>query len=198
DIDFPTALHTGDSATLELFYHGQPLQMAGDFGGFYWTGSYAFNIGVSFLSTPPCFGKVWFPCFDNFSVRSRFEYFVTTDSSRKAFCNGILLDSSSTGGANTWHWKLTGNIPSYLASVTVGPYLTLTDTVNAMNGTIPVQLGVAASDTATFNHFFQHLHNDFHNLERHWGPYRWNRVGYCIVPFDAGAMEHTTNISFMQ
>ena len=198
DIDFSAALNNGDSATLRIFYNGHPLQVSGDFGGFYWTGSYAFNIGVSFLADPHCYGKVWFPCFDNFTVRSNYEYFITTDSVKKAFCNGLLLDSSSSPGIKTWHWKLRENIPSYLASVTVGPYLTLIDTVNGANGTIPVQLGVAASDTATFNHFFQHLHNDFHNLEKHWGPYRWERVGYCIVPFDAGAMEHATNISFMQ
>ena len=69
-------------------------------------------------------------------------------------------------------------------------------TVNAANGNLPIVLADIASDTANLNHFFQHLHQAFHNLENHWGPYPWDRVGYCIVPFSAGAMEHTTNISF--
>ncbi|MDB5284010.1 MAG: hypothetical protein JWO06_3085 [Bacteroidota bacterium] len=198
DIHFPNALNTGDSATLRIYYNGSPLQMAGDFGGFFWTATYAFNIGVSFLADPPCFGKVWFPCFDNFTVRSNFEYYITTDITKKAFCNGLLLDSSSNATTNTWHWKLKENIPSYLASVTVGPYVTLADTVNTANGNIPIQIGAAVSDTASVKHLFQHLHDDVHNLEKHWGPYRWERVGYCIVPFDAGALEHATNISFMQ
>src|SRR5581483_7587388 len=103
--------------------HGHPLQLAGDFGGFYWTSTDAFNIGVSFLSDPHNFGKVWIPCFDNFTVRSYYEYHVTTRSIDKAFCNCTLLESAQVGSTNLWHWKLDENIPSYLASVTVASYV---------------------------------------------------------------------------
>jgi hypothetical protein len=31
---------------------------------------YAFNLGVGFAADPHNFGRVWFPCFDNFVERS--------------------------------------------------------------------------------------------------------------------------------
>jgi aminopeptidase N len=196
NIDFQTTLNQGDSATVEVYYHGRPLQIAGDFGGFYWLSSAAYNIGVSFKSDPNNFGKCWFPCFDNFQVRSNYEYYVSTPNTDKAFCNGLLLDSTVNQFKTTWHWKLKESIPSYLASTTVSHFLTITDTVNGINGTIPIEIGVTPADTVQLRKQFIHLHQAFHNLEAHWGPYPWERIGYTIVPFNAGAMEHATNITF--
>ena len=82
-----------------------------------------------------------------------------------------------------------------LAAISVAPYITFYDTVNAMLGNLPLIKASAASDTAPINHFFVHLHEAFHNLESHWGPYRWDKIGYCFVPNAPSAMEHATNIS---
>ncbi len=197
DINLLATLNINDSATVEIFYHGNPFHAASDFGGFYWTGAYAFNIGVSFLADPHNYGRVWFPCFDNFEERSFFEFYVTTKNTYKAFCNGIMQGVTTIANKKIWHWKLNQEIPSYLASVAVSDYSTVNDTVNGINGTIPVQLAVNAGDTTTLKDLFIHLHNAFHIQETLWGPYQWDRVGYCIVPFNAGAMEHATNIGFM-
>jgi aminopeptidase N len=90
DINLLFYLNTNDTATVQVFYHGNPYRAANDFGGFYWTGTHAFNIGVSFLADPHNYGRVWFPCFDNFETRSLYEFYVTTKSNHKAFCNGIM------------------------------------------------------------------------------------------------------------
>ncbi len=198
NVNLLTTLNTGDSATVRVYYHGHPLQLSGDFGGFYWDATYAFNIGVSFLADPHTYGRVWFPCFDNFTERSFYEFFVTTKNIHKAFCNGLLLGvTPAAGNTQIWHWKLGQDIPSYLASVAVSDYQTLSDTVNGQLGTLPVQLAARANDTAAMKSLFVHLHDAFHIQENAWGPYKWDRVGYCIVPFNAGAMEHATNIGFM-
>lgn len=198
NVYFFNTLNNGDSATLRIFYHGKPLQENGDFGGFYWNATYAFNIGVSFLADPHTYGRVWFPCFDNFEERSYYEFWVTTKDNHKAFCNGLLLDVATNANTKIWHWKLGQDIPSYLASVAVSDYATLIDTVQGMMGTVPIELAARASDTTALKNLFVHLPEAFHEQEGHWGPYLWDRVGYCIVPFNAGAMEHATNIAFMQ
>lgn len=198
NINLLNTFNTGDSSTIRIYYHGHPLQVNGDFGGFYWTGTYAFNIGVSFLADPHTYGRVWFPCFDNFEQRSYYEYFVTTKSNHKAFCNGLLQGVTPSGANQVWHWKLGQPIQSYLASVAVAPYATLEDTVQGQLGTLPVELAAIPTDTTALKSLFVHLNDAFHIQENAWGPYRWDRVGYCIVPFNAGAMEHATNISFMQ
>jgi hypothetical protein len=197
-IPLTPSFNTGDSATLDIYYHGHPLQMPGDFGGFYWDNTYAFNIGISFLATPHNYGRVWFPCYDNFVERSLYEFYVTTDSSRKAFCNGIMQGMNVVGNKKVWHWKLGQEIQSYLASVTVSDYTTLIDNYVGLTGNVPVELGVRPPDTTLLKNSFINLESAFHTYEDRFGPYQFDRVGYCIVPFTAGAMEHACNISYMR
>jgi aminopeptidase N len=139
-IRFPQSLNIHQNATIQVCYHGTPYQNPADFGGFYWNATYAFNIGVSFLANPPNYGKVWFPCFDNFVERSKFQFSITTDSTQAAFCNGILDSSSTNGNTKLWHWSLHEEIPSYLAGIAVSDYQTLSDTVIGANGVIPIRL----------------------------------------------------------
>ncbi len=195
---FPAPLNQNDTASLRIFYHGTPVQEAGDFGGFYWTTSQAFNIGVSFLANPHNYGRVWFPCFDNFTERSLYEFVVTTKDIHKAFCNGMLINSSINGNTKTWHWKLGQEIPSYLASMAVTTYQTLLDTVHSIGGIRQIQIAARASDTTAVKNKFINLRSAFHIYEELWGEYQWDRVGYCMIPFNAGAMEHATNTGFMQ
>ena len=197
-IHFPVSLQKNNAAILQVYYHGKPIQMNGDFGGFYWTNLYAFNIGVSFQEDPHSYGRVWFPCFDNFKQRSLFEFEITTKNIHRAFCNGILQSEISNGSNKIWTWKLNQAIPAYLASVTVSQYEVLYDSVQGLNGTIPIQLAARANDTAKVKQLFTNLPNALHIYEGLFGAYLWDRIGYCIVPFNAGAMEHATNISFMQ
>ncbi|MCS6933784.1 MAG: M1 family aminopeptidase [Chitinophagales bacterium] len=198
DINLLTTLNTGDSITVTVFYRGKPLQVSGDFGGFYWNNMYAFNIGVSFLSEPHNYGRVWFPCIDNFRQRSYYEFEITTKNIHKAFCNGVLISETNAGPNKVWRWKLHQPIPTYLASVAVSQYETVKDTVQGLQGVKEIILAARASDTFSMKNLFVHLPDAFHLYEELFGPYQWDRVGYCIVPFSAGAMEHATNIAFMQ
>ena len=198
-ISLPSSMSIYQQQTVSIFYHGTPIQMPGDFGGFYWDNLYAFNIGVSFLAEPHNYGKVWFPCFDNFVERCTFHFAVTTDSSRRAMCNGhfdsVSIDPSHS---QTWYWTMADSIPSYLASMSVSNYAVLQDTIAALNGTLPIMLAARPSDTTNLKRSFTHLKNAISIFENRFGPYEFNRVGYCVVPFTAGAMEHATNISYMQ
>jgi aminopeptidase N len=197
-VTFPTVLNKNQTALLQVFYRGKPLQMPGDFGGFYWTNLYAFNIGVTFTDDPHSYGRVWFPCFDNFRQRSYYEFEVTTKNVHRAFCNGILQNEVSVAQNKIWYWKLNQAIPAYLASLAVSQYEVLIDTVQGLTGAKSIQLAARASDTAKLKNLFVHLPDAFYIYENLFGAYLWDRVGYCIVPFNAGAMEHATNIAFMQ
>lgn len=197
-INFPIALAKNTIAVLQVFYHGKPLQIAADFGGFYWTNLYAFNIGVSFKDDPHSYGRVWFPCFDNFRQRSLYQFQIITKNTHKALCNGILQSEIDSGQNKIWTWQLNQRIPSYLASVAVSQYEILRDTVHGLNGVKEILLAARANDTTKLKNLFVNLPEAFHIYENLFGPYLWDRVGYCIVPFNAGAMEHATNIAFMQ
>jgi hypothetical protein len=197
-INLPVTLSVGQKQTISIFYHGHPIQMPGDFGGFYWDDQYAFNIGVSFLASPHNYGKVWFPCFDNFVERCTYHFAITTDHKRRAMCNGNQDTMAiSANGNKTWYWTMSDPIPSYLVSMTVSDYIVLTDSYKGIARNIPIMLAARAADTANLKKSFIHLKDALAIFEKRFGPYQWNRVGYCLVPFSAGAMEHATNISYM-
>lgn len=198
-ISFPPK-NINDTTFATIFYHGQPKQDPSTWGGFYFdnTGGaqYAYNMGVGFQSKPHNFGRVWFPCFDNFIERSRYEFHITTDSVRKAYCNGMLLSENFHAGKRTVHWYLKDPIPSYLVSVSAANYAQVTRQFPLMNGNVPVYLVATPPDTTAMKNGFVNLQNCLNYFENAYGPYQWDRIGYCSVPFNAGAMEHATNISY--
>ena len=199
-INFTTPKNTNDTSVITVFYHGQPQGDPAGWGGFYFdnTGGaqYAYNLGVGFGAKPHNYGRVWFPCFDNFVERSKYEFNITNDSIRKSFCNGELISDVITGNKRTRKWVLNEEIPTYLASVSVAKYKQVNWLVNTLNGVKPITLASVAGDTTSMKNGFVHLKNCINGFENYYGPYEWNRFGYTLVPFNAGAMEHATNIAY--
>ncbi len=196
-IELNTAMQSGDSASLQIAYHGQPVKDVTGWGGFYFQGNYAYNLGVGFGANPHPYGRVWFPCLDNFTERFSMEQFITTQSGYTAVCGGVLIDTvHQNNGAITWHWKLDEPVPSYLQSVAVAPYTLWRDTFTGWQDTIPIMIAGLAGDTGKIAGSFVHLDDALHTFEKAYGPYRWPRVGYVMVPFNSGAMEHATNIAY--
>jgi hypothetical protein len=194
NIALNTALNINDSAVATIFYHGAPITDA-TWGGFYFTGVYAFNMGVGFNSQPHVIGRYLFPCFDNFVEHCPYEFYVTTSLTDVAACNGTLVDSSiNTNNKIVWHWKITEPIPSYLVSVAIAPYVFIKKNLTSIAGNTEAIIACLPADTNKVNGSFANLQKSFTMLENHFGKYAWPKVGYSLVPFGAGAMEHATNI----
>lgn len=197
-VNLPASYNTTDTLNLNVFYHGKPQGDPSGWGGFYFSGNYAFNLGVGFGANPHNYGRVWFPCFDNFVEKSLYDFNITTDVSKKAYCNGELINDVVNGSLRTRSWKLEKEIPSYLASVAVADYTQVNWTASVTSGTVPVILAARAADTTALKAGFVNLLSAVSGFENYYGPYVWNRVGYCLVPFNSGAMEHATNIAYPQ
>ncbi|MCB2219910.1 MAG: T9SS type A sorting domain-containing protein [Bacteroidetes bacterium] len=185
-------ISSGENVAASIYYHGQPFHE--DWGGFHWSGGYAFNLGVGFVSIPHNLGKTWFPCIDDFRDRATYELYVTVDNALDAVGGGVLQEVVINGdGTHTYHWKLDQTIPTYLASVAVGDYARWTGTFNGINGDIPIGIWVKPQDSSKVDGTFQHLDEMMALFEEKFGPYRWDRIGY--VGTGIGAMEHVTNIA---
>lgn len=184
----------GEIVAVEVHYHGVPFHEG--WGGFHWSGQYAFNLGVGFESDPHNLGKAWFPCIDDFHDRAVYEIFTTVSYPKIAVCGGTLMEVIGNGnGTRTYHWKINDDIPTYLASVAVGEYINKPSSFTSITGEeIPIGIYVRPSDTAKVNGTFQTLVPILGAFEQYFGPYRWERVGY--VGTALGAMEHSTNIAF--
>lgn len=200
-IPAPAGTQLGDTITVEVYYQGRPHQDA-SFGGFYFSGSNVFNIGVGFNSNPVHLGHVWIPSNDNFTDRAYFDFHIRAGSGLIAACNGAL-DSTTThpDGSATWHWHLRDNIPVYLAGMSVAPYLRLRDWYVSVNGdSIPFDIYGVASDTTNAKLQSQNMKDGMLAFEQRFGYYRWERLGYVIVAMPTslaiGAMEHATNIVY--
>ncbi|WP_317899327.1 M1 family aminopeptidase [Aurantibacillus circumpalustris] len=199
-VNFTTPKNTTDTSIFTVYYHGIPQIDGTGWGGFYFDNAqnaqYAYNLGVGFGAKPHNYGRVWFPCFDNFVERSKYEFNITSDSTRRAYCNGQLMSDFVTANKRTRKWVLNEEVPTYIVNVALANYTQVNWTVNTLTGIKPITLVGVASDTTAMKTGFANLKNCITGFENYFGPYKWNRFGYCLVPFNSGAMEHATNISY--
>lgn len=194
-VNLPTDLGINDTATITINYSGQP-EKDPRWGGFFFNGEYAFNMGVGMGSVPHNFGRVWFPCVDNFTDRATYTFSITTDNDFVAACGGVLESEVRHGDSTTWNWKLNQTIPTYLASVAVGKYVFVKYTFQGVNQNYPIWLAAIPADTVKLKNSFTRLNTALQCFESRFGPHQFDRVGYAAVPFDAGAMEHAANIAY--
>lgn len=191
-INLTQALNSGDSTQVTVYYHGHPQEDNSGFGGFSFQGStYAFNIGVGFEANPHTYGRVWFPCVDNFTDRATYGFHIRVLNNYKAMCNGELASVIANGDATyTYNWEMHNAIPTYLAGMAVAPFYI----IQRIYHNIPVSIAVLPNDTINTLSTFQNLENCVGTYVDRYGPYQWNKIGYVAVPFTAGAMEHSTSI----
>ncbi len=198
-VDFIQPLDSGEIDSLTVYYRGSPQTDPSGFGGFYFQGQYAYNIGVGFAANPHNYGRVWHPCFDNFVERATYDIETITAPGSVSFSNGyIYSDSIAPNNKQIRRWRMEEEIPSYLACVGVAPYAEVNQiyTSNLNGSQIPVVLAALPQDTINLKNSFVHLFDAMDVYETSFGPYRWNKVGYTIVPFNGGAMEHATCIMY--
>lgn len=186
----------GDTLEICVWYHGRPYSER--FGGFYFSGEYAFNMGVCIEHIPHTAGKTWFPCVDAFTDKATYTYQIRTAPNHRAACGGRLADSTMLADSSiVWTWEQRKPIPTYLASVAAGPYLAYRDTFRSIDGrSIPIEINAHPSAIGKVPGSFARLKAITGLFETLFGPYPFGRIGYVTVPFSSGAMEHAGNIAY--
>lgn len=192
-ITLPFFMMPYDTTSVSIFYQGVPHSES--WGGFHFSGQYAFNLGVGFVSKPPNLGKAWFPCKDDFFDRALYDFHIRVSDTKKAVCGGLLQSVTPQGdGTHTFHWKMDFAIPTYLASVVVGDYVEVSDTFSGIDRDIPISIHVRPADQWKVAGSFANLKTIMANLENRFGPYPFERIGYTGTSL--GAMEHAGNIAY--
>lgn len=195
-INFPSALNQNDSNTVTVFYKGIPATDP-TWGGFYFQSGYAYNMGVGFQVDPHNFGRAWFPCFDNFVERSKFAFNIITTADKNAWCNGNLIGRTNLPNNKVLNqFKLEEEIPTYLASVAISNYVVVNRNHAGLNGNIPVRLVSLAADTNNMKASMINLPQAIEAFEDNYGSHPFSSIGFVVVPFTGGAMEHATNIAY--
>jgi len=197
-INLLNVINTGNKDSLQVFYHGTPQGDPSNWGGFYFQGNYAYNLGVGFAADPHNYGRVWHPCFDNFVERATYSFILKTPNGLKGYANGLLTSSINNGTHNINTWNLNQEIPTYLACIASAPYTHVNQTYlsTLFGNSIPVMLVAEQNDTTNLKNSFTNLFGAISGFEESYGPYLWDKVGYHLVPFSSGAMEHATQIAY--
>jgi len=197
NIQLENSYQTNDNFSLNIYYHGNGHTDDDGWGGYLSSLGYAYNLGVSMSADPHVYGRVWYPCVDNFTDKATYEFNITCQDSRTAICGGTLTNEIDNGdGTKTFTWLLDRETPTYLTSIAVGNYQVYRDTFQGIMGEIPVAIYARSSEIANVPGSFAHLEDIFHIYENRFGAYHWSRVGYVGVPFNGGAMEHAENIAY--
>ena len=195
EIALNQSLYKEDSVEATVYYHGSPFIDPSGWGGFHFSGDYAFNMGVGFNSIPHNLGKAWFACIDDFRDRAYYDVFITVPSNHKAISGGLLVEKKENmNRTTTWHWKTYYTLPTYLISVTTGEYENINDTYRGVERIIPITLFCLPRDIAKVEGTFINLKKLLRIYEDHFGPYPFERVGFTATA--QGAMEHASNISY--
>lgn len=196
-VNFETAPVADQPFDLNVYYHGVPQKDPSGWGGFYFSGNYAFNMGCGFQDVPHNYGRVWFPCNDNFTDKAKYTTIITTQSENTAISSGELVDvqTDEESGKTTYRWNLTQEVPTYLQSVAVGPYYHHYHVYHGISRDIPVDIYGYPTDSAKISESFYRLDTTLRVYENLFGEYPWQRIGYVLVNFSSGAMEHVGNIS---
>lgn len=186
----------GDTQFVRVYYHGTPIRDE-SWGGYFITDDFAFNVGVGMGMIPPTIGRVWFPCLDDFKNKATYTFTIRTDSDKRAVCNGVLTDSLTLDDSTkVWRWELPYPIATYVTACAVGNFQIYIDTVHGLERIIPIEIYAPASVIQNVPATFVNLKEVVHIFENLYGPYAWQRVGYTVVPFGQGAMEHVDNICY--
>ncbi|MEA3450500.1 MAG: M1 family metallopeptidase, partial [Bacteroidota bacterium] len=197
-LNFKNNLSKKDTVSVSIFYYGSPKKDA-YWGGFYFSSKDAFNMGVGMASVPHSFGRVWFPCNDNFTDKATYEYFISVDEKYTAVCGGILQNvktsSKNNKKINTYYWKQNKAIPTYLASVNIGEYGVIKDVYDGLENNFPIEVYAYKNNVENTEKSIVNLNKAVRIFENLFGPYSWDKIGYSQVSFKSGAMEHAENIA---
>ena len=184
-------LNIGDSEIVHVYYHGIPQMDPSGWGGFYFNGTFAFTLGVGFNATPHNFGRVWFPCVDEFTDRATYTFHILTPDTYKAFCNGILQNETNHGdGTKTWDWVMNQPIPTYLACMAVAPFYTMNRTYSG----VPCEYAILPADSVATIASFANIGTAVSTFINDYGPYPFDKIGFVITPVVYGGMEHASSI----
>lgn len=193
NINLPSTLTTGNSATVVITYAGSPPQAEGAF-----TRSTHSGTPIIFTLSEPFGARDWWPCKQDLNDKiESFDMYITCPDTYIGVSNGLLQSSVTSGGFTTRHFKHNYPIPAYLISLNVTNYTTY----NIQGG-----LGTVESPFFPINNYLYPESNTASNrssidntvpimnvFEQKFGPYPYRNEQYGHVQFGwGGGMEHTT------
>ena len=193
NINLPTTLSTGTTATVIITYAGSPPQAEAAF-----TRSTHAGTPVIYTLSEPFGARDWWPCKQDLNDKiDSFNIYITCPSAYIGVSNGLLQSSTTSGGNTTRHYRHNYPIPAYLISLNVTNYVTYN--IQAGLGTVqnpffPINNYLyPEGNTTTVQTAINQTVPVMNVFEEKFGFYPYRNEQYGHVQFSwGGGMEHTT------
>lgn len=132
------AIEPGGAISISIRCSGNPRPIRGKWGEVGWE---ELSEGALCANQPNGAGS-WFPCDDHPVSKASYRFTITTDSPFYALANGVLQSKRVKAGQTTWVYEQVEPMPTYLASIQVGPYRLkkLTASPFPVNAILPARL----------------------------------------------------------
>lgn len=192
-IDAPIGAMKNDTVSLSIYYHGimgsEPAE-PNSWGGVFGTNRILYTMGVGFHANYVGTTQHWLACYDHPSDKAAFKGSFIVSKGKYVCSNGLLTSIDTLENALRFNWET--NIPTATYLLTF-----------AVDSFIPYQFGSTKnivyglkSDSSILQTSYKLLPKMVEMLERFFGPYPFEKVGYVLTP--TGSMEHQTMISVDQ
>jgi aminopeptidase N len=199
-VDFPEALQNERMDSLQIYYHGSPVEaaMAPWDGGFVWSADESNQpwIGVA------CQGmgaSTWWPCKDHPSDEpDSMDIFITIPDSLQAVCNGTERESIMLAGhRRRFHWHISYPINTYNVTLNVAAYDHWNDKYISSDGdTLALDYYVLPNHREKAEHQFSQVKPMLSCYEKYLGKYPFYVDGYALVETPYLGMEHQGAIAY--
>ena len=194
----PAPLDSGDTFSVEVFYHGPPA--SGGFGAFGFNTHGSPSAPIIWSLSEPYYARNWWPCKDTPSDKAdSVDIRITCPSTLFAASNGELVSQTDLGtGFKKFHWRHRYPIVTYLVSLAISNFTQL-DYQYVYNGgadTMPVHFWVYPEQATNAQNAYPEVLQMLDAFGEAYGPYPFLNETYAISHFPwGGGMEHQTNTS---
>jgi aminopeptidase N len=195
DLIVAARLARDQRATLVVRYHGTPRTVPmpsgrGDFPE--GLGLRAADGGEAWTMQEPYGAFTWYPVNDHPSDEAVYDVAVRVPKGWAGVAHGRLVSVTSDAAGDTFHWRSTDPVASYLATLAVARYTKLTDT--GPRG-VPITYWLRTGKDERFEPALRRTPELLDWLERHFGPYPFPTAGVVLVD-SLSAMETQQMVTY--
>jgi aminopeptidase N len=171
------AVKSGAEFVVDVRYVGTPRPVRSTWGDLGWE---QLDEGA-LVASQPIGAPSWFPCNDHPSDKATYRFAVTTASPYTVVANGVLVSKRAGASATTWVYEHAAPMPTYLATVQIGPY----ELVSLPGGgSVPQRAAVPSALMKRFRHDFAHQPAMMETFEELFGPYPFGEYAVVLVDED--------------
>lgn len=200
-INFSSVI-AGDTQTVEIYYSGYMTAESSypAFGGVFLKDSVLFAIGVGLRNEYVSTTQHWLPVYDHPSDKATYSIRFRVPPGYVIATNGRTVEVPTPDTLSETVWSTSSKFPiaTYLLTFAMGRFKTTNVGARYLPKSIEFVVYYLPQYEDAAIHSFKNFYHTFFAFQNRFGRYPFEKIGFVLVPFSAGAMEHQTMITIPQ